>query len=99
MKVRMELQVLPPGMEHRGDADLRAQMPGVGGDGGERLGGGAEQDAIDGGLVLEGDWPQRRQREDDVEVRHRQQFGLSLREPSARASAWHLGQWRLRQEL
>ena len=55
MNVRMVLQGLPPGMEHRGDADLRAQMPGVGGDGGERLSGGAKKDRIDGGLVLEGD--------------------------------------------
>ena len=82
MNVRMVLQRLTPGMEHRGDADLRAQIPGVGGDGGERLGGSAEQDRIDRGLVLEGDLArQRRQGEDDVEVRHRQQFGLSVREP------------------
>lgn len=55
MNVRMVLQRLTPGMEHRGDADLRTQMLGIGGDGGERLSGGAEQDRIDGGLVLEGD--------------------------------------------
>ena len=55
MNVRMVLQGLTPGMEHRGDSDLRAQMPGVGGNSGERLSGGAEQDPIDGGLVLEGD--------------------------------------------
>ena len=48
----MVLQRLTPSMEHRGDADLRAQMLGIGGDGGERLSGSAEQDRIDGGLVL-----------------------------------------------
>ena len=61
-------------MEHRSDADLRAQMPWVGGNGGERLSGGAEQDRIEGGFVLEG----------DLCASH-----------SARASPWHLGQWRL----
>jgi hypothetical protein len=82
MDVWMVLQGLTPGMEHRGDADLRAQMLGIGGDGGERLGRGAEQDCIDGGLVLEGDrTDRRRQGEDDVKVRHWQQLGLPIREP------------------
>jgi hypothetical protein len=46
--------------------------PGIGRDGGERLSGRAEQDRIDHGLVLEGDLAdRRRQREDDMEVRHR----------------------------
>ena len=58
--MRVLLQGLTPGMEHRSDADLRAQMPGIGGDGGERLSGGAEQDRIDGGLVLEGDLARQR---------------------------------------
>ena len=82
MDVRMMLQGLAPGVEHRGHADLGAEMLGIGGDGGERLGRGAEQDRIDGGLVLEGDRAdRRRQGEDDVEVRHRQQLGLPGREP------------------
>jgi hypothetical protein len=92
MNVRMVLQRLTPGMEHRGDANLRTQMPGIGGDGGERLSGGAEQDRIDGGLVLEGDLArQRRQGEDDVEVWHRQQFGLSVREPFGACQPLALG--------
>lgn len=50
-------------------------MRGTGGNSGERLSGGA-------GPVLEDDLSgQRRQRKDDVEVRHGQQFGLSMREP------------------
>ena len=57
-------------------------MLGIGGYGGERLGRGAEQDCIDGGLVLEGDRTDRqRQGEDDVEVRHHQQLGLPGSEP------------------
>ena len=82
------LQRLTPSMKHRGDADLRVQMLGIGGDGGERLSGSAEQDRIDGGLVLEGNLARQRwQCEDDVEVRHRQQFGLSMREPFLRGGA------------
>ena len=69
-------------MENHGHAELGAEMPGIGRDGGEGLGGRAEQDRIDHGLVLEGDLAdRRRQREDDMEVRHRQQLGLPLREP------------------
>jgi len=41
-----------------------------------------EQDGVDCLLVLEGDLGhRRRQGEHDVEVRHRQQFGLSVGEP------------------
>ena len=82
MDVRMMLQGLAPGVEHHGHAELGAEIPGIGRDGGKRLGRGAEQDCIDGGLVLERDRTDRcRQGEDDVEVRHRQQLGLPGREP------------------
>jgi len=87
-------------MEHRGDADLRAQMPGIGGDGGERLSGGAEQDRIDGGLVLEGDLAcQRRQVKTTWKYGTGNNSACRCASHSARASPWHLGQWRLRQEL
>src|SRR4051812_25391239 len=76
------LQGLAPGMENHGHAELGAEMPGVGRDGGERLGGRAEQDRIDRSLVLKGNLAdRRRQREDDMEVRPRQQLGLPLCEP------------------
>jgi hypothetical protein len=42
-------------MEHGGEADAGAEMPGVGGDGDKRLGGGLEEDAIDRRLVVIGD--------------------------------------------
>ena len=49
---------------------------------GQRLGGGAEQEIVDGGLVLEGDLgDRRRQGEDDVVIGDRQQIGLALGEP------------------
>jgi hypothetical protein len=57
-------------------------MAGIGGDRDQRLGGGAEQDGVDGGLVVKGDrGDRRRQREHDVEVRDWQELGLALGEP------------------
>ena len=54
MDVRMMLQGLAPGVEDQGHAELGTEMPGIGRDGGERLGGGAEQDRVDSGLDLVG---------------------------------------------
>ena len=72
----------------------------IGGDGQQRLGGGPEQEVVDHGLVLVGDGGDLgRQREDHVEVRHRQQVRLAGGEPVPRCRPWHFGQWRLRQEL
>ena len=57
----------------------------IGGDRGQRLGGGPEQEVVDGGLVLEGDGGDRgRQREDDVIVGNRQQLRLAVGEPLPR---------------
>ena len=56
----MMLQGLAPGVEHGDDADLGAEVLGIGGDGAQRLGGGPEQDGVDDGLVLEGDRGDRR---------------------------------------
>ena len=77
-----------PGVQDGGQADARAQMLRVGGDGHQRLGGGPEQEVVDGGLVLEGDGAdRRRQGEDDVVVGNRQQLGLALVEPLPRRRA------------
>ena len=63
-----------PGVQHGGEADARAQMLRVGGEGGQRLGGGREQEVVDGGLILERDGADRgRQGEDDVIIRNRQE--------------------------
>ena len=83
--VRMVGQRRAPGVEHGGEADARAQMLRVGGDGGQRLGGGPEQEVVDGGLVLERDGADRsRQGEDDVVVGNRQELGLAVFEPLSR---------------
>ena len=62
-------QGLAPGVEHRKEPDLGAQMTGIRRDGPQRLGARPEEEAIDDGLVLVGDGGDRRgHREDDVEV-------------------------------
>ena len=80
--VRMMGERRAPGVQHGGEADARAQ---VGGDGGQGLGGGPEQEVVDGGLVLERDGADRsRQGEDDVIIRNRQELGLAVFEPLPR---------------
>ena len=82
MHMRMMLEVLAPGVQDGGDADVGAEVLGIGRNGGERLGCGREQQSIDLGLVLVGDGAERgRQREHHMEVRHRQQFSLARRQP------------------
>ena len=88
----MVMQGLPPGMQYRDEADLGAEMfrPAATA---QRLGRRLEQDGVDHGLVLEGDLSdRRRQREDDMEVRHGQQLGLPGGEPcGARPALTFLG--------
>jgi len=65
-----------------------------------RLRRGLEQQIVDHGLVLVGDVAnRRRQREDDVEVGNREQFGSRAAIQSRAAAPWHFGQCRLRQLL
>ena len=83
--MRMMGERRAPGVEDGGEADARAQMLGVGGDRGQRLGGGPEQEVVDGGLVVERDGAdRRRQGEDDVIVRNRQKLRLAVFEPLPR---------------
>ena len=90
--VRMVGQRRAPGVQHGGEADARAQMLRVGGDRDQRLGGGPEQEVVDGCLVLERDGAdRRRQGEDDVVVGNRQQFGLAVFEPLPRRRGLALG--------
>ena len=83
--VRMVGQRRAPGVQYGGQADARAQMLRVGGDRGQRLRGGPEQEVVDGRLVLERDGADRgRQGEDDVIVGNRQELRLAVFEPSPR---------------
>ena len=88
MDMRVMGQRRAPGVQHGGEADARAEMFRVGGDRDQRLGGGPEQEVVDGGLVLERDRAdRRRQGEDDVIIGDRQEFGLALGEPLPRRRA------------
>ena len=72
----------PPGMQDSEEADLCAQMLGVGGDAAQRLRGGSEQDVVNRSLVLErDDSDQLRHCEHHVEVGHLEQFRLAVRQP------------------
>ena len=70
-------------MHHRDDADLGAEMTRIGGDRAQRLGRGAEKNGVDNRrLILECDCGDLGlYGEDDVEIRHRKQFGLPVGEP------------------
>src|SRR5215813_8658491 len=71
-----------PGVQNRGDADVGAQMLGIGRDGYQCLGRGLEQEIVDQCLVLVGDVGDGgRQGEDHMAVGHRQEFGLAFGEP------------------
>ena len=77
-----------PGVQHGGEADAGSEMLGVGGDGGQRLGGGPEQEVVDRSLVLERDGADRsRQGEDDVIIGNRQKLRLAVLEPLPRRRA------------
>ena len=47
---------LAPGVEDGEEADLDAEVAWVGSDRAERLGDGPEEETVDDGLVLGGDW-------------------------------------------
>ena len=90
-----------PGVEHRRDADLCAEMFGIGGDSQRGLGARFGQQVVDHPFVLIGDVGDRPwQGEDDVEIADGQQFGLAGRQPRAGGAGLALGAVpRLRQEL
>ena len=80
--MRMVQQILPPGVQHAEETDLRAQMLWIGGDDAQCLRRRPEQDVVDDGLVLEGDdLDLLGHGEHDVEVGHVEQFRLPVLEP------------------
>lgn len=84
----MMMQVLSPGVQDGHQPDLGAEMPGIGSDDAQRLGCGREQDAVDDSLIVESNLgDRRRHREDDVEVRHRQQLGAGFEQVRGEAVA------------
>ena len=80
--VRMMRHGRAPGVQHRCDCDPGAQMLRVGRDREHGVGRDLEQQVVDHALVLVGDVADGRwQREDDVEVGHREQLALALFHP------------------
>src|ERR1039458_4034580 len=69
VQVGMQMQVLPPGVQYGEEADLRAQVLRVAGNGKQRGRHSAEQDLVDDFFVVESDCSNLfRHREDHVEV-------------------------------
>jgi hypothetical protein len=82
MQMRMIEQLLPPGVQHGEEADLGTEVLGIGGDRTQGLRGRAEQDVVDGCLVVIGDRRDRlRHGEHDVEIRRVQQLGTAALQP------------------
>ena len=82
MNVRMVRQRLAPSVQNGEAANPRSEPAVIGGQRGHGLDHGLEQDRMDGALILEGDGRDRRgQREYDVEIGNRQQFGLPIGQP------------------
>ena len=100
--MRMIVQVLAPGVQHQQQAELDAQALGVGGD----VAQGPSAVVCIIGVVEQpgvGLHQQRPALAGNVNTTWKYSTGnkcstLTL-EPGDRARAWHLGQWRLRQEL
>src|ERR1700684_3107116 len=80
--MRMSLERLSPGVEHTQETDLGAEMLGIGGNLHQGRGAGAKQEVVDDLLVLQ---RQPRQlvgdREDDMDVVHRQPLLFAYGEP------------------
>ena len=82
MQVRMMEQCLAPSVEDGEEAELCAEMLGIGGDRAQGFGGGVEQNVVDQSLVVMGNGGDLlRHGEDDVEVWHCEELGSSALKP------------------
>ena len=69
MDMRVMLELLIPGVQHAEETDLGAQMSGIASHFEQGCGAGAEQQVVDGLLVLQGEWCQfPRQSKDYVNI-------------------------------
>jgi hypothetical protein len=93
VEMRVVVQCLPPGVQHRNRAGLGAEVAAVSGNLAKGLGGSAEENGIDDLLVVERDLRGRGGR-----VNTTWKYGTGNRSAwrasshSARASVWHFGQ-------
>ena len=75
-------QRLPLSVEDGEEADLCAEVLGIGGDRAQGFGGGVEQDVVDRSLVVKGDGGDLlRHGEDDVAIGRGQEFGSAILQP------------------
>ena len=82
MDMRMDLQILSPGVQNAEETDLCAQMFGIGCDLQQSRGAGAEQKVIDDFLVLQSQPCEFvRDGKDHMHVFNRQQFFIAIGEP------------------
>src|SRR5258707_3088484 len=82
MEKRMKKEVLSPTVKHREKADLGAQMLGIGSNGGQGLGSGAEENAVDEIFVLVSDGSDLfGNREDDMKIVRLENFRSSFFDP------------------
>src|SRR5215469_4152803 len=82
MNVRMRLQGLSPGMQDAEEADLRAEMFGIGGYFQQGGRGGLEQKSEENLFVLPHQWDQRvRHAEDQIKIVQLQQLLVTISEP------------------
>jgi hypothetical protein len=92
MEVRMVQEILSPSVQHGEKADLRAEVLTIARDGQQGFGGGTEEDAVNDLRVIERDGGDLfRDRENHVEILHRQQFGGALLEPFSPVAVLTLG--------
>ena len=88
----MKKQVLSPTVKYSEKADLGAQMLGIGSDGGQGLGRGAEENAVDEIFVLVSNGSDLfGNREDDMKIVRLENFGCSFFDPlgtSERLTFW-----------
>ena len=82
MQMGMVEKSLSPGMEHREESDLRAQMLGVGRNGAQRLANGPEQNVVDDVLILQSKGCDRlRQSEDHMKILGVEKLGSTIIQP------------------
>lgn len=80
--MRVELELLAPGMEHRHTAELGPEMRGVAGDVQQALGHGVKEEGIEHARILQDEGVEvQRQGRNHMDVRCRQDFSLAVGKP------------------
>ena len=88
----MVVQRLPPGMQHREEPDVRAQMVRIACHGQEGLSHGLKEEVVHHPRVLEREWAEgMREGKHHMDVGHVEQLHFAGREPGGLCPAWTLG--------